>query len=396
MQKKLGINTVQNILFFITIWIFYSLNSRHLRIPNADTLRWVFLGLLIILAFVLDGSFVLKPPTIIFFFIIAVLPSVFLGINQKEAFIKFLSFIVVVWGGYICFSAMNSKEALEHLLKIMMFIMIAFEFQTVFYVLIGKGYDGSRMTGITTNSNTQGVYSNLAFLASFYWFGKCKGFKKIFFALVMLVSVYTAVASGSRTAFVTIFLNAVAAWFIIFRKSVFRFVILLPVLAFLVLAVTGNLGVLGIEALNRLISKEEGTSRGELWTNGIRIWKQNLFFGCGYELSTYLNIDANGFHYPFHNSYISILAETGLWGVIVFGFGFIKDIINIVKVFISDIKESSEITLFILCFVMMVELLIAAWSESFLFAVGSTEACTFWMLFTWAIVYIEKYQTIQE
>ena len=390
MRINLNAKTFQNIIFFSTIWVFFSLNSKFLRIPNAEIWRWVLLGLLIVLSFITDGKFALKPPSIIFFFIIAVVPSIILGINQKESFIKFLSFIVVVWGGYIYFSSLNSKEDMELSLKIMLFIMIAFELQSVFYVLIGKGYDGSRMTGNTTNSNTLGVYSNLAFLAAFYWFSKFSGIKKVFFLVLMLVSSYTSVASGSRTAVVTIFLNIVIAWFVIFRKSFIKYLILLPILAFIGVAVFGDLKVFGIEALNRLADKEEGVTRGALWDNGIKIWKQYPVFGCGYELSTYLNKDANGFHYPFHNSYLSILAEVGVWGVVIIGIGFLSNIISSIKRFIKEIKGSIEVSVYIICFMMMIELLIAAWSESFLFAVGSTEACTFWMLFTWNLVYLEK------
>lgn len=397
MQIKFNVKTFQNIIFFFTIWIFFSLNSRHFKIPNAEIWRWVFLGLLIVIAFITSENFSLSPPTIMFFFIIAVVPSVFLGINQKESFIKFLSFIVVVWGGYIFFSSLDTKDETETALKVMLFVMIAFEIQTLIVVVTGMGgYSGSRMEGVTTNPNTLGVYSNLSFLAAFYWFDKCKGLKKFFFFLVMTLSVYTALASGSRTALVTIVLNIVLVWFVFFKNSLFRFAILIPLVVLLVMAVNGSLEHLGIEALNRLLDKKEGTTRGELWENGIKIWKRYPIFGCGYDQSVYLNVDANGFRYPFHNSYLSVLAEIGVFGVIVFGIGFLKDILVIIKSFLKNVKESNEISLFVICFIMMIELLIAAWSESFLFAVGSTEACTFWMLFVWALVYIKKFQFAQE
>jgi len=39
---------------------------------------------------------------------------------------------------------------------------------------------------------------------------------------------------------------------------------------------------------------------------------------------------------------------------------------------------------------MALELMLAAWSESFMFAVGSTEACLFWVLIAWIIAYKKK------
>lgn len=391
--------TFKNLLFFSTVWVFYSLNSRYFQIPNAELFRWVFLGLLIIVAYFTGESLALRPPTIVLFFIVAVIPSVILGINQKESFIKFLSFIVVVWGSYIFFDSLETKEESEIALKIMMIVMIAFELQSLLVILSGgmggpyNGYNGDRMEGNTSNPNTLGIYSNLSFLASYYWFSNTNGYKKLVFFGLMGVSVYTAVASVSRTAFVTICLNIFFCLFIQFRKTGFSFMLLLPVALVLFLAFTGKLDILGIEALNRL--SNEGTGRDELWEKGISIWRQYPIFGCGYDVSKYLNYvyENNAIVYShFHNSYISILAETGLYGVLILGSNLFKNFIP----FFKSVKESfseKRIDIFVFCFIMMISLLITAWSESFLFAVGSTEACTFWMLFTWSLVYLENNKT---
>jgi hypothetical protein len=45
---------------------------------------------------------------------------------------------------------------------------------------------------------------------------------------------------------------------------------------------------------------------------------------------------------------------------------------------------------FCIAFIMMVSLLVAAWSESFMFAVGSTEGFTFWFLLAWLRAYIQN------
>ncbi len=390
MQNKYNTKAFQNILFFITIWIFFSLNSRYFRIPYSDILRWVFLGLLIVVSFIFNRKHSLNFPPILFFFVIAVGPSIFMGINIKDSLIKALSYIVVVWGGYICFRSLDSKDDMDLYLKMMMFIMIAFELQSVFIVLTGKGYNGDRMEGVTTNPNTLGIYSNLSFLASFYWFRKFDGIKKTVFLLLMLTSAYTVIASASRTAFVTLAINIVVAWFVSFKKGSMKLLILIPVAAFLIILWGGSAQKLGITALDRLLNQNEGTTRGELWDKGIMIWKRYPVFGCGYNQSVWLNFDENGFNSPFHNSYLSFLAEVGVWGVVVLGFKFLNNIIDIVKGFIDEVKYNFKVSGFVICFMMIVELLIAAWSESFLFAVGSTEACTFWMLFTWALVYLEK------
>ena len=343
--------TLKNFILFATVWVFFSLNSRYLRIPNADIVRWVLLGLLIVVAYFTGDSLELRPPIIVLFFFVAVAPSLLYSINQKESFIKFLSFIVVVWGSYIFFNSLESKEDMEIALKIMMIVMIAFEFQSIFVVFSGgaggdyTGYNGGRMEGNTSNPNTLGVYSNLSFLASYYWFSNSEGPKKAFFFAVMGISVYTAVMSVSRTAFVTICLNILFIIFIQFRKSGFSYLLLLPILFVFVLAFTGNLQFLGIEALNRL--NEEGTGRDELWEKGINVWRQYPVFGCGYDVSRYLNT-WDEYQFAFHNSYISILSEIGLWGVLILGLRFLKELLDSSSLFRTELRNN-KISLFVLC-----------------------------------------------
>lgn len=388
LEQKKNYFTVKNLIFFATVWIFYSLNSREFKIPNADILRWFFLGALIIVAYFTGESLALKPPTIVLFFVVAVAPSLLNSINQKESLIKFLSFIVVVWGNYIYFSSLETKEDMELALKIIMIVMIVFEIQN----LIIHRYDGDRLAGNTTNPNTLGVYSNLSFLAAYFWFSNTQGIKKFVFLGLMGVSVYLAVMSVSRTAFVTICVNIFFCLFIQFRKSGFSYLLLLPALLVFILAMTGNLQFLGIEALNRLT--EEGSGRDELWEKGINVWKSHPVFGCGYDVSLYLN-DLDEFYYPFHNSYISILAEIGIWGVTILGICFINDFFRSFREFLNSLREE-KISFLSFSVLMMIELLIAAWSESFLFAVGSTEACTFWMIFVWTLVFREKFAYSEE
>ena len=94
--------------------------------------------------------------------------------------------------------------------------------------------------------------------------------------------------------------------------------------------------------------------------------------------------------YAFHNSYLTYLAETGVWGMSVMGIVLLAEIKQTVLNFIRALK-SGHISLFQICGLLLIELLIAAWSESFLFAVGSTEACTFWVIFIWLLVYRKRY-----
>lgn len=388
MQKTLNANAFKNFIFFATIWVFFSLNSSFLRIPNADIWRWVLLGLLILLSFVSSGQFNVQPPRIFYFFVFGVLPSLFVSIDVQESFIKFLSFIVVVWGGYIYFSSLQSKEELELALRIIMFVVIAFELFSVYYVITGRGFDASRMKGVMTNPNSLGLNSVLSFVASYFWLKTTRGvIKKVLFILLGIVSIYTAFSSASRTAFGALVI-CIATIILYESKGGARGVlatVIIVVFGFLLL--NKKLAFININVVNRFYV--EGDTRGELWEKGIQVWQEHPVFGCGYAVSKYLNdIDLQFGYYAFHNSYISLLAETGLWGMLLIGVGFIFDFYRIFKVTLMEVKNPQSNS-FLACFIMMLSLMVAAYGESFLFAVGSSEACIFWMLFTWGLAYMK-------
>lgn len=380
--------STQKIIFFLMVWVFYSLNSQYLQIPMASILRWLLLAVLVMTVTSENNGRIMKPPSLIAFYLLAVIPSVFVSVDQIESIVKILSFIVVIWGSYIYFSSYESADELEGAIKIITIVMIAFELQSILCILLGVGYSGDRATGITTNANTLGIYSNMALLSAYYWCNNSGGIKKIFFIIIMAASAATAIASGSRTAFLTLALNLAILLLMQFRTGIMKLVIIILIALVGYLMLNGKLVFLNIPALDRITS-EGGLTRGELWDKGIEVWKTHPFFGCGYAVSQIYN-DLPGLeHYPFHNSYLTVLAEIGVWGVGVLGGSMLFNLGNLLKMFWVEMRVK-KVSLFMMCCMILIELMIAAYSESFLFAVGSTEACTFWLLFTWGMVYIQK------
>ena len=178
-------------------------------------------------------------------------------------------------------------------------------------------------------------------------------------------------------------LNILISIIILFRKSPFFVVyILVAVLvSYLVLSGTFN-NVLNITALDRLL-KEGGTSRDNLWIPAIDLWKQHEVFGVGYTVSGIYNPVETGM--AFHNSYISFLTECGLWGCLILGSGMI---IFLKKIVLTLNRKNSDGE-FLIAVIMGLNIMIAAWSESFMFAVGSTEGFTFWFLVAWIAAYMK-------
>ncbi len=384
MQRNESIIKTEKTIFFMMMWVFYSLNSRYLQIPFAHILRWGFLAALIFCVLAIEGVKIGEPPKLMFLYSLAVLPSVLFSIDKVESLVKILSLVIVLWGTYIYFDTRPQKADLEFALKSIMWIMILFQVQSVVCLMLGLGR-GDRATGVTTNANTLGIYSNVALLSAFYLLVNKKEKKGTWFYLFIIAScMVTAVLSGSRTALVTLLINVVIVSFLKIKSLLGRLSFALIVGTFGVLLFTGALGDLGLPALEKILSGD--VTRGELWELGVDVWKRFPIFGCGYSVSSSYNNLPGSKGYDFHNSFLTILAEIGIWGCLILG----VSIFFVLKGTLTQKGEKGKITILQIAFLMILELLIAAWSESFLFAVGSTEACTFWVLISWIIVYKKK------
>lgn len=379
--------------FFALMWVFYSLNSRYLKIPYALLIRWVLLALLVL------QSKRFKVPAIVPAFIIATTPSILASVDVKESIVKILCFCVVSVGGSSFFSSLESEDEFENALQIMMAVMILFEIQSILAIVLGFGYGSGfgRATGITTNSNTLGGYSNLAYVAAYYWFERTRGSKKLFFLMIMVGSVWTCVLSGSRAGFgCLLIITALIA--LLQGNSGMKILSLATVLVVFYLMYSGALDSLNIRGLQGL-TQAGGLSRGGLWEEGMNVWRQYPIFGCGYSTSAAHNFyDLSYGQYDFHNSYITLLAETGVWGTAIIASTVALSSIMSVRM-LKHFNYGREIPIYMVVFLMMVTQLVSAYGESFLFAVGSTEACTFWMLFAWLISYrdhvaMEFYRTL--
>ena len=383
-MQRTEIVKIEKTIFFIMMWVFYSLNSRYLQVPFAHLLRWAFLAALIFCVLGIEKVRIGEPPKFLILYLISVLPSVLFSIDKIESLVKILSLVIVVWGTYIYFDTRESKGDLDTALKSILWIMILFEVQSVVCLMLGLGM-GDRATGVTTNPNTLGIYSNVALLSAFYLLVDKKDKKgKGFYIFIIIASVATAILSGSRTALITLFLNLIIISFLKIKSFLGRAAFVIFVSVFGGLLITGKLGDFGLPALQKLLSGD--TSRGELWELGVNVWKAFPVFGCGYSVSSAYNNLPGSEGYDFHNSFLTILAEIGVWGSLILGLSVLWVLFGAWK----STEEKGKVSILQIAFFMAVELMIAAWSESFLFAVGSTEACTFWILITWIIVYKKK------
>ena len=384
MREKKSL-TIIDIFVFLMIFIYFTLNARYLNFPGSHILRWIF-PIVLVLVTMFYQKCVIKPTAFLCFFSIAVFPSIIGGIDPKTSFLKFLAFILILYGSYIFFMG-NSVIYVEHYFHIFAIVVIFFQLLNVFFTVTGIGYDSGRATGITTNANTLGIYSNIAFWAAVYMLNRLqRTYLKIIYFIIAGTTVYTALASGSRSAFIVIALNLFFVGIIKYRHSSTIIFYIIGVGLTVYLLLNGKLDFLHLSALERLA--EQGTDRGDLWKVGLSIWRQYQTFGCGYTVSNQINSVVLGMQ--FHNSYLSYLIECGTWGVIVLGFGFGGFGMKVLKNIKNCTDDFSFHPFLFACFIVL-DLALTAYGESFLFAVGSTEGFTFWFLIAWILAYINQH-----
>lgn len=376
---------IHDFILFLLIWISFSLNAQYLGFPGGVILRWILPIVLVFFTILGNKGKITYPPMFLIMFTVAILPSIFNSINLSTSVEKVISFILIIYSCYIFFTYSISRIKLDKYLKIYANIVIIYQILNVIFIIGGNGMDNGRAVGITTNANTLGIYSNIAFWTSYFLFiSSISSFKKLIYIVLCFSSVYTTILSGSRTAFIVLILNLLLVVIVKFRKSKFFIPFLLILFIFVYIVMTGKISFLRIIALDRLV--EEGTNRGELWDMGIKTWKQCSLFGCGYGISAQINIFEKGL--AFHNSYLSLLVECGLFGILII----ILAISNIIKkmFFYSKIVlHHYNINSFVIATFIVLNIAITAWGESFLFAVGSTEGFSFWFLISWLLAYMK-------
>lgn len=382
-KKRIPANTV---VLFIMICVYYCLNVRGLSLSVFTVARWICPVLLLGIAILNKDGRIIAPPALVLCFSIAVLLPALFGAAPMTSLIKYCSWVLIFYGSYIYFYQLSDQEAMHRCFEMLAVVLVIFQVLNFVFVVLRVDVVNDRSTGITTNANTLGVYSNLAFWAGSYWCGRENNRQnRLGWYAFMATSVYTVIASGSRIAFVVLMAN-ILIYFLVVKKKRGMFLLASILLGlFVALLLAGKLAFLNISAIDRLAA-EGGTDRGYLWDMAISLWKENKLFGVGYTISARFNeIDGLGFH----NSYLSFLVECGLWGVAFFLPVLVMELIRIMRFLKKSVAYSASGE-FPCAFAMLLVLIIVGWSESFMFAVGSTEGFTFWFLLAWLISYTKS------
>lgn len=380
---KVTTKSLLRIWLIMTAVVFISLDSRF-RIPGATILRWVMpAGLLAFSLLMRKGKMVLPMNALYYVVVVLFCLASLYSISKVYSLMRMVSFVLITTAFYNYFSLCNDREEMLEELKIFGICFIVYGVLNAIFL----GDTSCRASGITGNPNSLGIWSNISFLSALvFYISTNKKWVKISMLLVMGAAIMTAVLSGSRTYTITIVMNLFVA-VLLFQKEMPAIWKILGAII-IVLCTPYAMDIISrLPGIQRL--QEKGFGRGELWEEGLRLWRQKPLFGWGYGVSAMLNTpeyitgtEELIYGLSFHNSYLVVLMETGVVGIALVALLILTQVWNLLKTYLQFRDRRSAVVLMI-----MITMLLCFWGCAAMTSVGSTEGFYFWGVFIWLMVY---------
>ncbi len=346
-------------------------------------MRYIILPLFIIVAYKRVGTKMRLDYVTIMLFIFAVIPSVLFSPYRINALVKSITVLMMFIG---CSLYFNSRKnfGLSALYRALVFI----GYVTVFINMIrfvsgGTGYDSGFFRGFFGNRNSAGptfVITFIVFLAEIW---RKKGYKKLVPIVFAVCDVLMIIETQSRGAFMGLIIGVVVfLFFAIKRKD--KFWMMVGIILIFVILFWQKISEWDI--VKRVL--EEGLSRGDLWSEAKRTIKNNFAIGVGFGCSEKTNQLVGNEGYNYHNSYISLMADIGLFGVLCIIVMFIILFYRIAK---NYKKVKKEEKLFYITFLAIaLAFLGLSFGESYLIAAGSPFSFIFWCVIFCMAEYVPK------
>ncbi|MCI3028749.1 O-antigen ligase family protein [Desemzia sp. C1] len=198
---------------------------------------------------------------------------------------------------------------------------------TIGQITVGNASLGYRISSITTNPNILG-WLLIITLSSTIYLLKAEKVKLLPFLVSVILQGYALILTQSRSSLISILIIIVLFEFITSKRKK-NFVIYAIILSCVALIVFFGMGFSSIGRFSEGLS-----SRNVIWDKLLFSFSQNIFGGVGFGNSKDLII--KNFSSSAHNIYLSLVAEVGIFGLIIFlmiwFFG--------IKMCLSQIKKS--------------------------------------------------------
>lgn len=257
-----------------------------------------------------------KPRTLFWntFSLTAFFSSIFIAVSIKDAkefilttakLISFLGFFSCLFTLFLLFLGKVEFKDGFFLQK------ISFGFFEVFQ-LIDPSFPSFAPHSFFSNKN---FFAFFLFVSGFFTFFLYFVSQNFTFLFSFLFQFFFLLLTYSRASLLSFFSAFLFFFFLLFLKKIkistsFLFLISFSLLSFFVsFLLTPNSWLRSLEGFHQ---------RVPLWKTAIDSWKENPFFGKGFDTSYKINLEINGYYLSFHNTFLNILAELGIIGFFIF------------------------------------------------------------------------------
>ncbi len=375
---SLSIKKIKKIVFSFALLIFLLVGSIY-QLPYNSVLRWLIIIILLVLIMIENNKNLRLPSKTIILFI-PYMTTFFLVSDRGILYSieRSISFLLTYFTLLLLFQDLEQNELKEYLENIGMILNIVTVLNFAQFVLTRQYISFS---GIYANQNYLVTILIISLIFEIYFIQSKKSKVNIVFAIINIILL---VLSGSRAGIVCLIVVYFSIPLFFYRNNSVKSMLKIFI-EFFVLIILGILIIrkYDIQALDRIFAEKDtlyystGLSRGNYWTMSIPIFKTHPLFGWGINIS-YLNINnltdcGNIYDWGFHNSYLIILCETGIVGTFCFLYYIFNSIIQARKSWLYSIETR-------LLIIGIIVVMINAFAESFLFAMGNVSAFLFWTL----------------
>lgn len=332
----------------------------------AQLSRYFILPLLIVFAYMSLKRIYFDTASIVLF-LLAVTPSILFSDYFSSAVVKASTVLLMFVAASMFFYSRGifGIKALYYALLILSYVAVSLNF---FAYITGQGRLGRYFRGYFGNRNALGAALVMCIVILFAEFWRTKHIIPLAFTVITAVLI---VSSESRGAFLGMIIGIVV-FLLLAVKNKISFIFIALVSTTIVIIFWGSISQLDI--IQRLL--KEGATRDDLWNFAMQVIDENYLVGVGFSSSQFTNTMAGNEGMNFHNSYIGMMADVGIIGVLLLIAMFIHQFYRIYLNY-KGIDENHRVY-FLALVALCASFFGLSFGEAYLIVAGSPFSFTFW------------------
>ena len=365
-RKKISADTVFHILIALILCL-YSTTSQLINIilPLGIVRIAIIIELVVILLLAIISYKVNNAKLLI---LLIMMSLVYLHNNyylQIKDFFAILSFISVL---LICYLSYKKIKWLGYTFKIMEYVYlfyaictIIFYFMPSFYLgtvvnlfpgtrdRLIRMYNSGCMAGLTYHYSMNAMFISVGLVLKVSkLFGQVKKSKKDIIILVLMIIALLLTGKRGHIIFVAMSIFITFYFYLSNNKKsrLFKFIGIVILTLFV-----GSIAISVVPAFGTFVTRFKETmdagditlNRTLFWELALKLFRQNPILGIGWSRFQIISADTFNYLAHTHNIYIQLLCETGIVGIIIYGYWMISMLIKTINLYKKSRKSKNNI-----------------------------------------------------